>query len=94
MPLGSGDDASELGSVVEDQASSDVSESVVRDMEVGWLGEAIWRLPERHRRVLVKRYGLDEEETATLAQLAEELGVSKERVRQLQREAEHMLRAA
>jgi RNA polymerase primary sigma factor len=44
--------------------------------------------------VLVKRYGLDEEETATLAQLAEELRVPKERVRQLQREAEHILRAA
>jgi RNA polymerase primary sigma factor len=93
-PLGSEEDASELGNLVEDQASSDVSESVVRDLEIHWLGEAIWRLPERHRRVLVKRYGLDEEETATLAQLAEELGVSKERVRQLQREAEYMLRAA
>src|ERR687890_2315782 len=93
-PLGSGEDPSELGNLVEDQATSDVSESVVRDLEVHWLGEAIWRLPERHRRVLVKRYGLDEEETATLAQLAEELGVSKERVRQIQREAEHMLRAA
>jgi RNA polymerase primary sigma factor len=93
-PLGSGDDTSELGNLVEDQASSDVSEAVIRDMEVGWLGEAIWRLPQRHRRVLVKRYGLDEGETATLAQLAEELGVSKERVRQIQREAEHMLRAA
>ena len=93
-PLGSGEDASELGSLVEDQASSDVSEGVVRDMEVGWLGEAISRLPERHRHVLVKRYGLDEEETATLAQLAEELKVSKERIRQLQREAERMLRAA
>jgi RNA polymerase primary sigma factor len=93
-PLGSGEDASELGSLVEDQGSSDVSEAVVRDMEVGWLGEAISRLPQRHRRVLVKRYGLDEEQTATLAQLAEELGVSKERVRQIQREAEHMLRAA
>jgi RNA polymerase primary sigma factor len=93
-PLGSGDDASELGSLVVDQASSDVSESVVRDLEVHWLGEAIWRLPERHRRVLIKRYGLDEEETATLAQLAEEMGVSKERIRQLQREAERMLRAA
>jgi RNA polymerase primary sigma factor len=93
-PLGSGDDASELGSLVEDQASSDVSEAVVRDMEVGWLEEAIWRLPERHRHVLVKRYGLDEAQAATLSQLAEELGVSKERVRQLQREAEHMLRAA
>ena len=93
-PLGSGEDASELGSVVADQATSDVSEGVVRDMEVGWLGEAISRLPERHRHVLVKRYGLDEEETATLAQLAEELKVSKERIRQLQREAERMLRAA
>src|SRR5215216_1486861 len=93
-PLGSGEDASELGSLVEDEASSDVSEAVVRDMEVGWLGKAMWRLLERHRRVLVKRYGLDEEQTATLAQLAEELGVSKERVRQVQREAEHMLRAA
>jgi RNA polymerase primary sigma factor len=93
-PLVSEEDASELGNLVEDQASSDVSESVVRDMEVGWLGGAIWQLPERHRRVLIKRYGLDEEQTATLAQIAEELGVSKERVRQIQREAEHMLRAA
>jgi len=42
----------------------------------------------------VRRYGLDEQEAATLLQLAEELGVSKERVRQLQREAESMLRAA
>src|ERR671913_1101257 len=38
-PLGSEEDASELGSLVEDQVSSDVSESVVRDIEVGWLGE-------------------------------------------------------
>ena len=94
IPLGSEEDASELGSLVEDQASSDVSEAVVRDMEVGWLGEAISRLPERHRRVLIKRYGLDEEETSTLAQLAEEMGVSMERVRQIQREGEHLLRAA
>jgi RNA polymerase primary sigma factor len=94
IPLGSEEDASELGSLVEDQASSDVSEAVVRDIEVGWLGEAISRLPERHRRVLIKRYGLDEEETSTLAQLAEEMGVSMERVRQIQREGEHLLRAA
>src|SRR3954451_20864378 len=93
-PLGSGEDASELGSLVEDQESSDVSEAVVSNMEVGWLGEAISRLPERHRHVLVKRYGLDEEETATLAQLADELKVSKERIRQLQCEAERMLKAA
>jgi RNA polymerase primary sigma factor len=93
-PLGLGEEASDLGTLVEDRASSEVSEAVLRDMEVGWLGEAISRLPERHQHVLVKRYGLDEQETATLAQLAEELKVSKERIRQLQREAERMLRAA
>jgi RNA polymerase primary sigma factor len=93
-PLGSGEDPSELGSLVEDEQASDTPEAVVQEMERSWLGEAIGRLPERHRRVLVRRYGLGEQEVATLLQLAEELGVSKERVRQLQREAESMLRAA
>jgi RNA polymerase primary sigma factor len=93
-PLDSGEDASELGSLVKDERASETPEAVIREMEVSWLGEAIERLPERHRRVLVRRYGLDEQEAATLLQLAEELGVSKERVRQLQREAERMLRAA
>src|SRR5919112_1715918 len=73
-PIGSGEDASELGSLVVDQASSDVSEAVVRDLEAAWLGEVVSRLPERHRRVLGKRDGLEEEETATLGQLAGELG--------------------
>jgi RNA polymerase primary sigma factor len=49
------------------------------------------KLPERHHHVLVRRYGLDDREPATLAELSEELGVSRERVRQLQREAERML---
>src|SRR5215216_7192028 len=69
-PLGSEEDASELGNLVEDQASSDVSESVVRDLEVHWLGEAMWRLPECHRRVLIKPYGHDVDMGVTLAHLA------------------------
>jgi RNA polymerase primary sigma factor len=93
-PLGSGEDAAELGNLVEDEQASDTPEAVVRQMEVSWLREAIGRLPERHRHVLVRRYGLDEQEAATLLQLAEELGISRERVRQLQREAERILRAA
>jgi RNA polymerase primary sigma factor len=60
-------------------------------MEMEWLAEAVEKLPERHRYILVKRYGLGEEEAATLAQLSEELGISRERVRQVQREAERML---
>ncbi|CAA9519118.1 MAG: hypothetical protein AVDCRST_MAG05-3496, partial [uncultured Rubrobacteraceae bacterium] len=41
--------------------------------------------------VLIRRYGLGDRDTATLAELSDELGISRERVRQLQREAERML---
>jgi len=65
---------------------------VLREIESEGLQEAIERLPERHRRVLIRRYGLDDRGPATLAELGEDLRVSRERVRQLQREAERMLK--
>jgi RNA polymerase primary sigma factor len=91
QPLSSDADGSELGDFVEDERASDTPGEVMREMETTGLQEAIGRLPERHRYVLIRRYGLDDHEVATLAQLSEELGISRERVRQLQREAERML---
>src|ERR687896_168383 len=89
--LTSDGDGSELGELVEDERASEVAGTVIGEMEMGSLKEAIQRLPERHRHVLVRRYGLGDRDTATLAKLSEELGISRERVRQLQREAERML---
>jgi RNA polymerase primary sigma factor len=91
-PLSSAEDSSELGDFVEDERASDTAGTVMREMETAQLGEAIDLLPERHRYVLVRRYGLDERNPSTLAELSEELKVSRERIRQLQREAEQMLR--
>jgi RNA polymerase primary sigma factor len=91
QPLSSEQDASEIGELVEDQRAADTPEEVMREMETAGLKEAIERLPERHRYVLIRRYGLDKRDAATLATLSEELGISRERVRQLQREAERML---
>ena len=91
QPLSSEEGASELGEFVEDERASDTPGEVMREMETTGLQEAIGRLPERHRYVLVRRYGLDADEVATLAQLSDDLGISRERVRQLQREAERML---
>ncbi len=93
QPLGSEGDSSELGEFVEDERASDTPGEVMREMETEGLREAIERLPERHRQVLVGRYGLDGEAPATLAELSEELKISRERVRQLQREAERMLKS-
>ena len=91
QPLSSEDAASELGDLLEDERASDTPGEVMREMESAGLAEAIGRLPERHRYVLVRRYGLDEHDSATLAELSDELSISRERVRQLQREAERML---
>jgi len=91
QPLSADSDVTEIGELIEDERASEVAGTVIGEMEMDWLADAVEKLPERHRYVLIKRYGLGEEEAATLAQLSEELGISRERVRQLQREAERML---
>jgi RNA polymerase primary sigma factor len=94
QPVGSDDaSSSELGDFVEDEKASDTAGEVMREMETEHLKEAIERLPERARYVLVRRYGLDDQDPATLAELGDELEISRERVRQLQREAERILKS-
>jgi len=82
----------ELGELVADEQASRVAEEVVEEAEKALLLEALARLPERSRHVLLRRYGLDGRKKATLEELARELGISRERVRQVQRDAERRLR--
>lgn len=104
----SGERATPLGELVHERGHEREHEGVLRgavgdeDSEpevvalasaaLGELGGAVAQLPERHRRVLSGRYGLDGREPATLAQLAEEDGCSRERVRQILHAAEDALR--
>ena len=93
QPVGTDDaSSSELSDFVEDEKASDTAGEVMREMETEHLKKAIERLPERARYVLVRRYGLDDRDPATLAELGSELEISRERVRQLQREAERILK--
>jgi RNA polymerase primary sigma factor len=92
QPLSSDEGSSELGDLIEDERESGTVSEVVRALETSRLMESVEQLPERERRVLVRRYGLDGEKPATLADLSEELAVSRERVRQLQYESEQILR--
>lgn len=50
-------------------------------------------LPERHREVIVRRYGLSDDGAQTHEQIGERLGVGEERSRQIEREALHRLRS-
>lgn len=91
--LSSDEGSSELGEFVEDEQASDTPGTVMGEMESSQLAEAIHRLPERFSYVLIRRYGLDDRKPATLAELGEELEISRERVRQLQLQAERQLRS-
>jgi RNA polymerase primary sigma factor len=50
------------------------------------LSEALSALPDRERRVLVLRYGLDNAEPRTLEEIGRRLGLTRERVRQIELE--------
>ena len=45
------------------------------------------KLPDKQRIVIMRRFGLDNDDPATLEELAAEMGVTRERVRQIQQEA-------
>ena len=46
--------------------------------------EALGRLSERQRLILTRRYGLDGRDPATLDEIATALGLTRERVRQIE----------
>jgi RNA polymerase primary sigma factor len=91
-PVSNGSEASSLEDFIVDETHFDIPDAVIEEMEAAWLRAAIGRLPQKARYVLVRRYGLDDGDPPTLTELAAELGISRERVRQLQCEAEFLLK--
>ena len=68
-------------------------ETLLQSTEVGDLiAEWVEQLPEKQRRVLERRYGLGGVEIATLEEIAADLELTRERVRQIQIEALDQLR--
>jgi len=70
----------------------DPVEEVEKHLTIDALHDLVGQLPKRLRRVIVGRYGLGEQPPCTLKELGKELGLSGERVRQLQQEALARLR--
>lgn len=68
-------------------------ESLLQSSQVDHLvSHWVEQLPEKQRRVLERRYGLGGGETSTLEEVAVDLNLTRERVRQIQNEALDQLR--
>ena len=70
----------------------DPAEELVAKLTQRALHDLVGQLPEDLRRVIVGRYGLGDQQPCTLKEMGQELGLSGERVRQLQQEALAWLR--
>ncbi len=91
--LQAGEEGREWLDTLEDEAPQ-AAETVTRDADLarvrGWLAEALGTLNARERMIVVERKLRDE--PRTLESLGRELGLSKERVRQLEAQALGKLR--
>jgi RNA polymerase primary sigma factor len=90
---GDEESTSTFGDMLADPRAQDAYDRVPRRLAAQELGTLLRLLTERERRVVRARYGLDGREQ-TLRELAGRLGISAERVRQIEQEALGKLRVA
>ena len=81
-----------VADAIADERAIDPEDAVEHEEVVRHIGEWVGELSDRHRHVVETRYGLNGRDVATLETLARELGITRERVRQLQMEALARLR--
>jgi RNA polymerase primary sigma factor len=84
--LGGGDD-SEFAEVLADPISGDPAIEVVDRMQRAEVRAELAELPERERRIIELHFGLGGDEPRTLAEIGSELGLARERVRQIEIQA-------
>ncbi|CAN5285358.1 sigma-70 family RNA polymerase sigma factor [soil metagenome] len=86
------EEESRLGDFIEDADAPMAEEAVEFDLMRSGVREALSTLDEREREVLRLRYGMDGSKPRTLEQIGQEFGLSRERVRQIERETMTKLR--
>jgi RNA polymerase primary sigma factor len=87
-----GTDSKKLVDVLKDPTAGRHADELDRDRLGDALERTLDRLPSRERQILVWRYGLEGETEHTLEQIGQRLGLSRERVRQLESRALAVLR--
>ena len=90
-PVGEESDA-ELGDFIEDVDAPPPAETVAQTMLTEEIGDILNQLTPREARILRLRYGLQDGESRTLKEVGEMFGLSRERIRQLEKEALRKLR--
>ncbi len=83
-PAGSEDGDAEFGDFIEDRDAEAPVETVARAMRDDQLHDALRQLGDRERRIIELRFGLANETPMTLEDIGSKVGITRERVRQIE----------
>src|SRR6266496_2182984 len=89
---GSADGELTINELVADMNTPTPDELVKDQDEIRQLGELLGEIDEREAKILKLRYGLDGGDPMTLKEIGEKIGLTRERVRQIEHEALGKLR--
>lgn len=87
-----GDDESQLGDFIEDSISPAPEDQAANSMLRQQFKDLLASLTDRERKIIEMRYGLDNDQSLTLKEVGHEFGLTRERIRQIEKEALAKLR--
>lgn len=90
-PIGE-DEESQVSDLIEDQNSASPDEVISQLMNKERISGLLDTMSEKEKKVLTMRFGLKDARINTLAEVAKKLGVSRERIRQIEERALKKLR--
>ena len=91
MPVGQEGDG-RMGDFIEDDRIATPAEAATMTMLREQIEEVLYKLPERERKIVQLRYGLNDGKYRTLEEVGVEFGITRERIRQIEAVALRKLR--
>jgi len=85
-PIGEAGD-SQLGDLIEDEAASSTAEDAAESAQRMELGHVLDLLAVRERKIIELRFGLADGRPRTLEEIGQEVGLTRERIRQIEAKA-------
>ena len=90
-PIGA-DEPQRISEVVADPNAAAPFDRLVRENDTELVQQVLATLTPRENKILAMRFGLDDGRPKTLEEIGEQLGVTRERIRQIQEEALNKMR--